>query len=279
MRPTRSSESNSDSAIAMTMTAMTASIARRAKRRRVAASRERPLSPVTISASLRRAADEEAVHEEDDQRAGQQRAQRREEVAVLLEPRLIGGCGCDDVSHVGVTVQKRQASRRVAAGPWRADFAAALRAFWLSRAIVWAGGPGRGRRLGRPRGAPRRVRPDRRDAAVRRVRRPARRRPPARWDSVWFLTIADYGLRRRRPRRVLPALPAARRARRRRCAARRWSRRSRCRARRSSSALAALHRLAVIEVGPEAARWAVLALALFPGVAVVLGGLLASRCS
>jgi hypothetical protein len=52
VRPTRSSESNSDRAIAMTMVAMTASIARRAKRRRVAVSRERPLSPVTSPASF-----------------------------------------------------------------------------------------------------------------------------------------------------------------------------------------------------------------------------------
>ena len=45
------------------------------------------------------------------------------------------------------------------------------------------------------------------------------------------------------------------------------------RVRRSWSALAALHRLAVIEVGPEAARWAVFVAGAVPDVAVVLGGL------
>ncbi len=164
---------------------------------------------------------------------------------------------------MGVTVQKRQAAPRVAAGPWGADFAAALRAFWLSRVIVWAAGLGAVAVWGvhaahrvafdptgvtQPFGAFE-------DLLVG---------PAARWDSVWFLTIADSGYGNGDRAAFFPLYPllvkiggvlcgsplvAAIVI---SCAA-------------FVVGLATLHRLAVIEVGPQAARWAVLSLALFPG--------------
>jgi hypothetical protein len=164
---------------------------------------------------------------------------------------------------VGVTVQKRQASPRGAAGPWRADFAAALRAFWLSRVIVWAAGLGAIAVWG--------IHATHRTAFdPAGVTRPFGAfgdllvAPAARWDSVWFLNIADsgYGGGDRAAFFALypllvkaggvlcgsPLVAAIVIS----CAA-------------FVAGLAALHRLAVIEVGPEAARWAVLSLALFPG--------------
>jgi len=241
---------------------MTASIARRAKRRRVAASRERPLSPVTSPASFVARRTRKRSMKKDDQRARDQRPDRGEQVAVALQPRLIRSCGCDDVSHVGVTVQKRQASPRAAPGPWRADFAVALKAFALSRVLVWAAGLGAiaiwgihaGHRVAfdptgvtRPFGAVG-------DLLVG---------PAARWDSVWFLDIADSGYGGGDRAAFFPLYPllvevggflgspllAAIAL---SCAA-------------FVVALALLHRLALIEVGPEAARWAVVSLALFPG--------------
>jgi Mannosyltransferase (PIG-V) len=164
---------------------------------------------------------------------------------------------------VGVTVQKRQASPRIAAGPWRADFAAALRAFWLSRVIVWAAGLGAIGVWGIH--ATHRVAFD-----PTGVTRPFGAfgdllvGPAARWDSVWFLNIADSGYGGGDRAAFFPlypllvkvggvlcgsALVAAIVI---SCAA-------------FVVGLAVLHRLAVIEVGPDAARWAVLSLALFPG--------------
>ncbi len=164
---------------------------------------------------------------------------------------------------MGVTVQKRQASPHIAAGPWRVDFAAALRAFWLSRAVVWAAGLGAigvwgvhgGHRMAfdpngvtRPFGAFG-------DLLVG---------PAARWDSVWFLNIADSGYGSGDRAAFFPLYPLLVKVGGVLCgsplvAAIVIS----CGA--FVVGLAALHRLAVIEVGPEAARWAVISLALFPG--------------
>jgi hypothetical protein len=148
-------------------------------------------------------------------------------------------------------------------GPWRDDVAAALRAFALSRAVIWVAGlaalaiwgvhethqaafdPGG---LTRPYGALL-------DTLVA---------PSARWDSVWFLTIAEHGYDG--PDRaaffplypalvelggVLTAAPLL------------WAIALSCAA--FVGALALLHRLACLEVGPEGARWTVLALAFWPG--------------
>jgi hypothetical protein len=163
---------------------------------------------------------------------------------------------------VGVTVQKPQASPRPAAPGWRADFAVAWRAFWLSRVVVWVAGIGAiavwgvhaGHRvafdpagLTRPFGAFG-------DLLVA---------PAARWDSVWFLSIAHSGYDGGDRTAFFPLYPLLVRiggmlgspllaAIAVSCAA-------------FVVALAALHRLAVIEVGEQAARWTVLSLALFPG--------------
>jgi len=164
---------------------------------------------------------------------------------------------------VGVTVQKPQASPRPATHPWRADFAVAWRAFWLSRLVVWVAGIGAiavwgvhaGHRLAfdpagvtRPFGAVG-------DLLVA---------PAARWDSVWFLTIADSGYDGGDRTAFFPLYPLLVRIGGTLCgsplvAAIAIS----CAA--FVVGLAALHRLAVIEVGEEGARWAVLSLALFPG--------------
>jgi hypothetical protein len=163
---------------------------------------------------------------------------------------------------VGVTVQKPQASPRPGGAGWRADFAVAWRAFWLSRVVVWVAGIGAiavwGVHAGhevafdpagvtRPFGAFG-------DLLVA---------PAARWDSVWFLTIADSGYGGGDRAAFFPLYPLLVRiggvlgsplvaAIAVSCAA-------------FVVALAALHRLAVIEVGEEGARWTVLSLALFPG--------------
>jgi hypothetical protein len=166
---------------------------------------------------------------------------------------------------VGLTVQERPAGPVPAAGRagWRADAAAALRAFALSRAIVWAAGLAaiaiwgvhHGHELAfdpagttRPYGAVL-------DTLVA---------PAARWDSVWFLTIAQHGYAGQDRAAffplypmlvelggVLTTVPLL------------WAIALSCSA--FVVALAALHRLALIEVGPEAARWSVLGLALWPG--------------
>jgi hypothetical protein len=175
-------------------------------------------------------------------------------------PRGLDG-GCDDVTHVGVTVQKREAAPR--RGAWRVDFAVAWRALVVSRLLVWAAGLGalliwgvNARHstdfdpagLTRPFGAYG-------DTLVA---------PAARWDTVWFLNIADSGYAGGDRTAFFPLYPLLVRVGGIVCG-------SPLIAAIALSvaaflvALAALHRLAVIEVGPEAARWAVYATALFPG--------------
>jgi hypothetical protein len=88
--------------------------------------------------------------------------------------------------------------------------------------------------------------------------------PAARWDSVWFLTIADSGYDGGDRTAFFPLYPLLVRMAGTLCgsplvAAIALS----CAA--FVAALAAFHRLATIEVGEEGARWAVLSLALFPG--------------
>lgn len=166
---------------------------------------------------------------------------------------------------MGLTVQEPPAvtPRAAAPRPWRDDLAAALRAFALSRAIVWAAGLPALAIWGvhathqvafdpagttRPYGAVL-------DTLVA---------PAARWDAVWFLTIAEHGYAG--PDRaaffplypalvelggVLTTTPLL------------WAIGLSCAA--FVAALALLHRLACLEIGPEGARWAVLALALWPG--------------
>jgi hypothetical protein len=179
---------------------------------------------------------------------------------VLLEPRLR-----EHVHHVGLTVQERPAAtaRPGAPGPWRDDLVAALRAFAVSRAVIWVAGlaalaiwgvhethevafdPAG---LTRPYGAVL-------DALVA---------PGARWDSVWFLTIAEHGYAGQDRAAFFPLYPAlvevggvltS--------APLLWAIALSCGA--FVGALTLLHRLASLEVGPEGARWTVLALALWPG--------------
>jgi hypothetical protein len=164
---------------------------------------------------------------------------------------------------VGVTVQKRQASRRIAAGPWRVDFVAALKAFWLSRVVVWAAGLGAIAVWG--------IHATHRTAFdPTGVTRPFGAfgdllvAPAARWDSVWFLDIARSGYGGGDRAAFFPLYPLLVKAGGFVCGS------ALVAAIAISCAafvvgLAALHRLAVIEVGPEAARWAVVSLALFPG--------------
>jgi hypothetical protein len=166
---------------------------------------------------------------------------------------------------VGLTVQERPAAtpRATAPGPWRDDLAAALRAFALSRAVVWVAGLVALAIWGvhethqaafdpagtmRPYGALL-------DTLVA---------PAARWDSVWFLTIAEHGYGGPDRAAFFPLYPAlvelggvlT-------TAPLLWAIALSCAA--FVGALALLHRLACLEIGPEGARWAVLALALWPG--------------
>jgi hypothetical protein len=155
--------------------------------------------------------------------------------------------------------------RRVVAGlvaPTRDDLAVAWRAFWLSRLLVWAAGltaiavwgVSRHRTVFDPTGITRPF------GAVGDLLVA----PAARWDSVWYLAIAGDGYDRGPRTAFFPLYPLAVRAlgdvlgsplv---------WAIVLSCMC--FVVALAALHHLAVLEVGPEAARWAVLALALFPG--------------
>jgi hypothetical protein len=166
---------------------------------------------------------------------------------------------------VGLTVQKPRdaAAPRAPALRWRDDLAAAWRAFWISRVLVWAAGLGAIAVWGihqthkvafdptgvtRPFGAFG-------DLLVA---------PAARWDSVWFLDIAHDGYGGGGDRAAFfPLYPLA----------------VKVVGLLGSpllagialsmaafvAGMAVLHRLAVIELGPDAARWAVLSLALFPG--------------
>ncbi|WCB97019.1 hypothetical protein DSM104299_05790 [Baekduia alba] len=167
---------------------------------------------------------------------------------------------------MGVTVQKRRDARwRAVWASWRPDVRAAWTALWTSRLLVWAAGLGAVAVWGihathranfdpggvtRPFGAVG-------DLLVG---------PGARWDSVWYLNIANdgYGAGSADRAAFFPLYPMVVRA-------GGWVVGSPLVAALLVSfvtflmALAALHRLAVIEVGPEAARWTVVALALFPG--------------
>jgi Mannosyltransferase (PIG-V) len=168
------------------------------------------------------------------------------------------------VRHVGVTVQERPASTVAPRHRWRDDLAAAWPAFLLSRLIVWAAGLGAIAIWGlqtehrvafdpagvtRPFGAVG-------DVLVA---------PAARWDSVWYLSIADSGYGHGSDRAAFfPLYPLLLRVGGRLCG-------SPLVAGLVLScvcflvALALLHRLTAIELGADAARWAVLATALFPG--------------
>ncbi|HWH96135.1 MAG TPA: mannosyltransferase family protein [Baekduia sp.] len=165
---------------------------------------------------------------------------------------------------MGVTVQKRGASARGAWAAWRPDLAAAWRALWLSRMLVWAMGLGAIAVWGIHAGHSVAFDPDG-------VTRPFGAlgdvlvAPAARWDSVWFLDIADDGYGGSSDRAAFfPLYPLLVRVGGTLCG-------SPLVAAIAISlgaflmGLAALHRLAVIEVGPEGARWTVVALALFPG--------------
>lgn len=165
------------------------------------------------------------------------------------------------MGHVGVTVQERRASPQTV---WRDDLAVAWRAFWASRLLVWAAGLGAIAIWGlheahahafdpggvtRPFGALG-------DDLVA---------PAARWDSVWYLDIARDGYGGSGDRAAFfPLYPAL-------VKGLGWLCGSPLLAAIALSmaafvaGLTALHRLAVLEVGPEAARWSVLSLALFPG--------------
>jgi hypothetical protein len=144
----------------------------------------------------------------------------------------------------------------------RADLAAAWRAVWISRAIVWAAGLAaiaiwglsKRRSLFDPAGV---TEPFGAVADLLVA-------PGARWDAVWYLDIARAGYGDGPQTAFFPLYPLG----------------VRLAGELTGSlligalllsfgcfvvSLALLHRLAVIEVGPAAARWAVAALALFPG--------------
>jgi hypothetical protein len=165
---------------------------------------------------------------------------------------------------VGVTVQKRTDVPRAAWAAWRPDLAVAWRALWVSRLLVWAAGLGAvaiwgihdGHRVAFDPGGMTRPFGAVGDLLVG---------PAARWDSVWYLDIANDGYGGSSDRAAFfPLYPLLVRAGGVVCG-------SPLVAGLAISlaafliALAALHRLATIELGPEAARWAVLSLALFPG--------------
>jgi Mannosyltransferase (PIG-V) len=167
------------------------------------------------------------------------------------------------VEHVGVTVSKRQDLAPPHAG-WRADLAVAWQAFWVSRVLVWAAGLGAIAIWGIHA-------THRADFDPGGVTRPfgafgdLLAGPAARWDSVWYLDIANDGYGGSGDRAAFfPLYPLLVKVLGTLCgspliAAIAISLGA------FLAALTALHRLAVIEVGEEAARWAVLALALFPG--------------
>lgn len=165
------------------------------------------------------------------------------------------------MGHVGVTVQERQAPSRA---PWRDDLAVAWRAFWTSRLLVWAAGLGAIAIWGLHEAHAHAFDPGG-------VTRPFGSfgdhlvAPAARWDSVWYLNIANDGYGGNPDRAAFfPLYPAL-------VKMLGWWCGSPLIAAIVLSmvaflvGMAALHRLAVIEVGPDAARWAVYALALFPG--------------
>jgi hypothetical protein len=165
---------------------------------------------------------------------------------------------------VGVTVQKASDARRAAWAAWRPDLVVAWRALWTSRLLVWAAGLGAiaiwgvhaGHRAAFDPGGVTRPFGALGDLLVA---------PAARWDTVWYLDIANDGYGGSGDRAAFfPLYPLLVRA-------GGWLCGSPLLAGIVISlgaflvALAALHRLAVIEVGADAARWTVLSLALFPG--------------
>ncbi|WP_187369213.1 mannosyltransferase family protein [Baekduia soli] len=167
---------------------------------------------------------------------------------------------------MALTVQEQGAATRArhrAPLADRADLAAAWRAFWISRVVVWAAGLAAIGVWGQQ--AAHRVAFD--PAGLTRPYGPLADLlvgPAARWDSVWFLAIAGSGYDGGDRTAFFPLYPLLVRVGGILCgspllAAIAIS----CAA--FLAALAVLHRLAVLEVGDEAARWAVLALALFPG--------------
>jgi Mannosyltransferase (PIG-V) len=161
-----------------------------------------------------------------------------------------------------VTVQERRGDGADRAS-WREDLAVAWRAFWVSRVLVWVAGLGAIAIWGLHETHAQAFDPGG-------VTRPFGSfgdhlvAPAARWDSVWYLDIADDGYGGGDRAAFFPLYPALVKVLGVFCGSPLIA------AIALSMAafvvgLAALHRLAVIEVGPEAARWAVLSLALFPG--------------
>jgi hypothetical protein len=166
---------------------------------------------------------------------------------------------------VGVTVQKRRGQRlRAAWASWRPDVAIAWRALWASRLLVWASGLGAiaiwgihrthehafdRRGLARPFG----------DVLNTLVA------PAARWDAYWYLDIAHRGYHESLNRPAFfPLYPMS-------IKAIAWVTGEPLLVGLLLSficfwvGLAAFHRLAALELGPDAARWAVWGLVLFPG--------------
>jgi Mannosyltransferase (PIG-V) len=168
-------------------------------------------------------------------------------------------------STVGVTVQKRRGQRaRAAWASWRPDLAIAWRALWASRLLVWVSGLGAIAIWGVKRSHEQGFDPDG-------VTRPFGHvldtlvAPAARWDASWYLDIAHhgYGESPNRPA-FFPLYPMSIRA-------IAWVTGEPLLVGLFLSflcflvGLAAFHRLAALELGPDAARWAVWGLALFPG--------------
>jgi hypothetical protein len=168
-------------------------------------------------------------------------------------------------STVGVTVQKRRAERlRAAWASWRPDVAVAWRALVASRLLVWAAGLGAIAIWGVKRSHEQGF-----DQAG--LTRPFGSflntlvAPGARWDSYWYLDIAQHGYQGSPNRPAFfPLYPMS-------IKAIAWVTGEPLLVGLLLSficflvALAALHRLAVIELGPDGARWAVWTLVLFPG--------------
>jgi hypothetical protein len=172
---------------------------------------------------------------------------------------------------------------------WRSDLAAAWRALLLSRLVVWAAGLGAvavwgvsaTARLAFDPGGVTRPFGALGDLLVG---------PAARWDAVWFLNIAHDGYAAQADRAAFfPLYPLLSDGVGRVIASPLLAGLLISLAT-GLAGLAALHRLAVLEVGEAAARWTVIALALFPGslwfsavyseslfLAVSVGAVLAAR--
>lgn len=160
---------------------------------------------------------------------------------------------------MGVTVQERRGVTS-----WRGDLAVAWRALLASRLLVWAAGLGAIAIWGLHEAHAH-------DFDPGGVTRPFGSfgdhlvAPAARWDSVWYLDIANDGYGDGGDRAAFfPLYPFL-------VKVLGWLCGSPLIAAIALSlvaflgGMAVLHRLATIELGPEAARWSVYALALFPG--------------